>query len=359
MMSAVAAPHATPEPLGTMAARGKELEVAGRWKEADRLYASLFRRAMAERAPSAAADALRRQASVRGGLGHAEEAEELAELSFEIAERCGLARAAARAVNVRATLLHTREELPEAGALYREALARARAVRDDELTGLVCQNLGVIANIQGELAEARALYLECIASTIRSGDRTAAMLAYNNLGMVCADMSEWLEAELYMERALDVAERIGHLPTAAILHLNLAEPLIQMGELRRARATLERAEELAAPLGDHRTLAAARRFRAVIARIEGDFATADRELEDAAALVVGEGDELERAQVLGALARLRWEQGRRDEARAALHRARDCFAALGAARVIRRMDEVLEGWGEDEVVVASTGGAGG
>jgi tetratricopeptide (TPR) repeat protein len=219
-------------------------------------------------------------------------------------------------------------------------------VRDDELTGLVCQNLGVIANVQGELAEARALYLECIASTIRSGDRTAAMMAYNNLGLVCADLREWLEAELYLERALDVAERIGHLPTAAFLHLNLAEPLIQMGELRRARATLDRAEELAAPLGDRGTLAAARRFRAVIARIEGDFTAADRELEDAAALLEGDGDELERAQILGAVARLRWEQGRRDEARAALHRARDCFAALGAAREIRRLDEVLAGWAE-------------
>ncbi|HEX8211186.1 MAG TPA: tetratricopeptide repeat protein [Longimicrobium sp.] len=349
-MSAVEVPHA--EPLCAVAARGKELEVAGRWREANRLYASLFRRAVAERAPSAAVDALRRQASVRGRLGKVDEAEELAELSFEIAERCGLARAAARAVNVRATLLHTRDELAGAATLYREALARARAVRDDELTGLVCQNLGVIANIQGELAEARALYLECIASTIRSGDRTAAMMAYNNLGMVCADLREWLEAELYMDRALDVAERIGHLPTAALLHLNRAEPLIQMGELRRARATLDRAEELAAPLGDRATLAAVRRFRAVIARLEGDFAAADRELADAAEAVAGEGHELERAQILGAVARLRWEQGRRDEARDALHRARDCFAALGAAREIRRLDEVLAGWVEVEATTA-------
>jgi tetratricopeptide (TPR) repeat protein len=345
-MSAVEVPQAMSEPLSALAARGKELEVAGRWKEADRLYAALFRRALAERDPSAAVDALRRQASVRGGLGSVEEAEELAELSFEIAERCGLARAAARAVNVRALLLYTREELPRAAALYRDALARARAVRDDELTGLVCQNLGVIANIHGELAEARALYLECIASTIRSGDRTAAMMAYNNLGMVCADLREWLEAELYMDRALDVAERIGHRPAATRLYLNRAEPLIQMGELRRARATLDRAEELAGPLDDRGTLAGVRRFRAVIARLEGDFAAADRELADAAMLVAGEGHELERAEILGAIARLRWEQGRRDEARDALHRARGCFAALGAAREIRRLDEVLEGWGE-------------
>jgi tetratricopeptide (TPR) repeat protein len=347
-MSTLEPPQAAPEPLSAVAARGKELEVAGRWKEADQLYAGLFRRAVAERDPSTAADALRRQAIVRGKLGNADEAEELAELSFEVAERCGLARAAARAVNVRALLLYTREELPGARALYREALARARAVRDDELTGLVCQNLGVIANIQGDLTEARALYLECIASTIRSGDRTAAMLAYNNLGMVCADMREWLEAELYMDRGLDVAERIGHLPTAALLQLNRAEPLIQMGELRRARATLDRAEELALPLNDRRTLAGVRRFRAVIARLEGDLAAADRELEDAAALVAGGGHELERAEILGAVARLRWEQGRRDDARTALHRARDCFAALGAAREIRRLDEVLAGWAEAE-----------
>ncbi|MBD0320781.1 MAG: hypothetical protein ICV87_10635, partial [Gemmatimonadetes bacterium] len=59
-----------------------------------------------------------------------------------------------------------------------------------------------------------------------------------------------------------------------------------------------------------------------------------------------EGLEIERAEVLGAVARLRWEQARRDEARAAALAARERFLTLGATREIRRLDEVLAEWAE-------------
>lgn len=331
---------------GALLERVRTLESAGQWGEAGRVYSALFRRALRDGSPAQAVDALRRGATARGRDGRQEEAEELAELSFEVAERWGLARAAARALNVRGNLRLAVNDLDGAAELYRAALEGARTIRDDELAGLACQNLGVIANIRGELADARSWYLESIAASIRSGDRGAAMLVYNNLGMLCADLREWLEAELYFDRGIEIARRLDDRPMLAMLHANSAEPLIHMGEMARARRALSAAEEVAQSLPDPATLAMAARLRAVISRLEGELDAADAELARAALLALGEGQEMEieQAEVLGGLARLRWAQGRHEEARNAAMQARERFRALGAAREIRRLDEVLAAW---------------
>ena len=246
---------------------------------------------------------------------------------------------------MRATIRFAQGDLEGARPLFQLAQEQARHARDDELLGLVAQNLGVIANIRGELAEARLLYLESIAATLRSRDKHAALRAYNNLGLLSSDLKEWMESDLYFDRGIELAERHDDRPLLAKLYANRAEPLIQMGEVARARESLARAEALALELGDPGTAVQVVRFRAVIARMEGELDEADRCLRDALAGAERAGLELERAEILGGVARLRWEQGRHAEARAAVVDARARFAALGAAREIRRLDDVIAEWG--------------
>jgi tetratricopeptide (TPR) repeat protein len=324
--------------------RAAGLERTGMWDDAAAVYAEAFRAAAAERDLPFLVKVLRGESNLRRSQERHEEAEELARLRMEIAERNGLADEVARATNLLAVLRQCQGYLPEAQALYQAALEQARQLRDNDLAGVICLNLGVVANVHGEVGEARALYLECIAASVRSGNKSHALMAYNNLGMLCADLREWLESDLYFDRGIEIARRVDDRPMLGKLYANNAEPLIHMGELARAAALLTRAEEIATPLGDSATIALSARFRAVMARLAGDFATADRHLARAALLAQAEGLELERTEILGGLARLRWEQGRRDEARAALHEARARFAALGAAREIRRIDEVLADW---------------
>jgi tetratricopeptide (TPR) repeat protein len=317
------------------------LERSGDWETADGVYARCFSRALEDRRPDAMADALRRQAEVRRRRLRGTEAEELAWLSLEIAERHALETEAARALNAVAIIRYATADFDEARRLFEAALARARAVRDGDLVGLACQNLGVLANIRGELHEARSLYLESIASSVRSGDRPTAMLVYHNLGMVCGDLGDWLEAELYFDRGIDLAERVGNLPLLARLYLNRAEPLIQLSEYGRARKSLARAAALAEQVRDPEVLAAVERFTGVAARLEGDLAGAERHLERALALASEAGAELERAEATGGLATVRGLQGRPDEERALLEEARAAFAGLGAVREAERMQARL------------------
>ncbi|HEX8316985.1 tetratricopeptide repeat protein [Longimicrobium sp.] len=347
--------NATAPPSGhdAVAALGRSaaaLEQRGDWEGAARGFSAQFRLAAAERAMDELVNAIRGGARVRYRQGRHDEAEELALLGEEMSRALGMPRAAARALNVRALIRYSLRDLEGAAVLYAQALEEARQVRDDELIGLVCQNLGVIANIQGDLLEARALYLESIAASLRSGDKAAAIGAYANLGAVCSDLRDWLESELYFEHAIELAEMQGHRPHLARMRVAVAEPLIHMGEFSRARLSLDAAERMLDELEDAELAVGIRRIRATLARAEGDHDAADDHLRQGLDAAERGGYGLEAAETLAEWARLRWAQERHAEAHTFAAAARQRFRAVGARREVDEMERLLAGWegGEPE-----------
>src|ERR1044071_906485 len=124
-------PEAGAELADQLAARAYEEEQLGRWDPAARLYALSFRRAVLTGEVEQAADSLRGQARVLMREERYEEAEELAELSLEIAERAGAVRSVARAVNVLGTIRHSQGDWAGAREHYLRALEIALDVGDD------------------------------------------------------------------------------------------------------------------------------------------------------------------------------------------------------------------------------------
>lgn len=333
----------TPE-IETRKETAAALERAGRWDEALAAYAGVFGEAIRTRAREPLVDALRGGARVLQPLQRLEEAEELADLSREIAERLGLPGAAARAVNILAVIRYLQRDWAGAVRLYEEALGLALSAGDDASVGLTCQNLGIVHNIQGNLREARIRYLESIGSFVRCGTVANAMLVYNNLGMLSSDMEEWLEAEVYFSRGIELAEQERNTPLLAKLFANRAEPLIATGQIDVARASLGRADELARSIDAHDTLADVARFRGSAAAAEGDLAAAAEWLERSVAIADRAQLRLERAEAERELARLRWSEGRREEAKELLRGAETVFRSLAAERDATVTAELLERW---------------
>jgi tetratricopeptide (TPR) repeat protein len=338
-MPSATLPAAAHADARALAQRAGDAEGLGHWDAAAKLYALAFRASVLDHDLPSAADALRGQARVRNHQRRFDEAEELASLSLEIAERHGLHQCAARALNVLGIILHSRGEWEKARAIFPRALEMALDLGDDDLAGLASQNAGVIANALGEFREARALFLEAIGSFVRSGNSAHAMLAYSNLGLVSADLREWMDAEVYFSRGIEIGERLSHSPLLAKLYCNRAEPLIQVGELARARATLDRAEQAAGAVGDRATLAETWRYRAMISALEGNVEVAEDQLRQAASIADDPSLTLERGRAIRQLGILRAEQGRTGEAHQLFARARDLFRSLGADVLAREVDE--------------------
>jgi tetratricopeptide (TPR) repeat protein len=323
--------------VGQALERANALECAGAWEAAAAIYQRLFQDTLTASNSSGIVDALYGQTRAYDALGRYEEAEELAGLCGEIAERSGSLRMSARALNLFAVIRFRRGDLDGAAAAYTRAVERARDIGDDELVGFASQNLGVIANIRGDLKEARLLYLESVGASVRSGDRMSAAMVYNNLGMVCTDLGEHLQAEMYFDRGIEIAERIADVPMQARLYANRAEPMIRTGDPARARETLDVAESLVAPLQVPSTAADIERFRAMLARGAGDLDEAERRLERSIRIAREAGISLAHAEALEELALVRRERGQPHDADAVLTEARDIYLAIGAVRDAERV----------------------
>jgi tetratricopeptide (TPR) repeat protein len=326
------------------------LERAGKLDSAFEVYDSLFRRSLPTGDLARSLMAVRRAGRIRISQARYEEAEELALLSWEIAERGTLPNALASAMNLTAIVYAAQAKLDLAQPIYENALNLARELRDDLLIGLVTQNLGVIANMRGQFSAARTWYLESVGSAVRSGDQGMAVMAYNNLGMVSSDLREWMESEMYFTRGIEIAEQIGDSALLAKLYANRAEPLINVGDLESALDTLSKAEAVAKEVGLPKANAGIARFRAAIARRKGDTKTASRFLSESLVIAAKAGLHLERAEALEELARVRWQEGKGDEATATAREARQVYASLGAEKDSNRVEELLDQWETEQFV---------
>lgn len=326
-----------------LAAQAQRAERLGHWDEAAALFARGFRAGVLSGAVEAAIDALRGQARIRLQQRRYDEAEELACLSREIALAHGLGRAVARATNVIALVQYALEHFAAAQALHEAALDLAVDEGDDELIGMACLNLGVVASLQGDLRGARVRFLESIGSSVRSGDKRSELMAYNNLGALAGMLQEWLEAQVYLDRGLEIAERIGDTSQLARLSINRAEALLQLGDRVRVRDALVRTESHAADLGDREVAADVQRLWGMLAREEGSFDEAQARFIDALELCKAAGLHYKRAETLREWALLHRRTGKEEEARSALSEARDLFDGLGASHEVSRIDTMAKG----------------
>jgi tetratricopeptide (TPR) repeat protein len=324
-----------------LAGRAAVLERHGAWDEAATLYAEVYNQAITSGALEEAATALVQGGRAMSRKGRLQEANNLARLSMDLAERNGLLGVSAHAVSLLGAIHFLQSDFSAAEKCYTQARDAARALGDDLLVWSTTQNLGIIANIHGDFREARALYLESIGSAIRGEDRAGAMTTYLNLGKACVCLEDWLEAAVYFERGIEIAEQLGEVPMQTRLHANLAIPLVHMGEFPRARTVLNTAEHLATRIGDTETLSHIARLRGRIARLQGDFAAAREYLADSLRLATGTGFELARAEALEEQGRLYQAEGHLEEACIAFEAARTCFLAISARHDVARMEELL------------------
>lgn len=322
----------------------QELERAGQWGDAVRLYRQLCEGAIRQGRITDLLRGLNATARMLQMQKCWDEAEEAALLSWTIAEQNNLEQQSVRAMNILALIRCSQEDITDAAHLWQAALGEARNIGDQLMVGMICQNLGVVANIRGDVREARLLYLECIAASIGVNDDAAAMTAYNNLGMVCADLEEWMEAEIYFTRGIEIAEQLGDTAMLVKLHTNRAEPLIHVGEFAGAEEVLERADRLALEIGDPKARSDVERFRGKIAHRQGEYARAERHLERALEIARDADLDLEIGEVLEEQARLRWSQGRAGAARVLVREARRAYQAVGAARDLARLAKLLQEW---------------
>jgi len=278
----------------------------------------------------ALADVLRWKGSVLRDRGHHAAASDLYTQSLAVADSIAYKGGRAHALNCLGTVAQFRGDLLAAERWYGEAALLAHRLHDRRLSGMVQQNLGIVAETQDRTDEAIAHFRLALAAFEDEEDQDGVVWVLNNLGLLYTREAAYGRAEEALERALALAVRRRDLASQAIVDENRAALFLALGKLDKADAAIARAHGIAEQRHDNTRRAAALRVMARILRVRDSAAPqVVPTLERALALCqLGEDVQL-RVEILSELGDARREAGEHSRARETWRRALDIARIAG------------------------------
>jgi tetratricopeptide (TPR) repeat protein len=293
------------------------------------------------------ADALRWHGSVLRDCGRTSEAEPLYQRSLDVARRIGYEPGIAHSLNCLASLAQRRGDILGATNLVTEALAIADRCGERRLVGMLQQNLGMLADIQGNPALAIAHFRLALRMLEDVNDAQTTCWVLNNLGYLLVREDRFAEAHDAFERGLGIARARGDLMSEGILEGNRAELQLVLGEIDEAYDGIQRSLEIAEQRDDDVRRAGALKLLGAYQRLAGRPTDAVETLRHALTLsAVGE-DAMLGAELLYQFGHALDGLKETDNARQVWSAALDAFDRISARRWMDRTRERL-----------STGGTG-
>lgn len=292
-------------------------------------------------ATDALADVLRWKGSVLRDRGHHAAAADLYQQSLAVADSIAYKAGRAHALNCLGTVAQYRGDLLAAERWYGEAALLAHRLGDRRLSGMVQQNLGVVAETQGRPDEAIAHFRLALAAFEQGQDADGVLWVLNNLGVLHTRESAYLRAEEVLERALVLAKTRHDVASEAIVEENRAALFIATGRLDKAEVSATRAFSLAEKRRDNTRRAAALRLLARIGRQREHASSGVALLERALSLCqLGEDAQL-RVEILSDLGDAYREAGEESRARETWRRALEIARIAGFTAMLNHLQTKL------------------
>src|SRR5688572_19076621 len=132
----------------------------------------------------ALADVLRWKGSILRDRGNHSAASDLYAQSLAVADSVGYRVGRAHALNCLGTIAQLRGDIPAAERWYGESARLAHRLADRRLSGMVQQNLGIIAEVQERTDEAVAHFRLALAAFEQEDQSDAVLWVLNNLGLL-------------------------------------------------------------------------------------------------------------------------------------------------------------------------------
>ena len=284
----------------------------------------------------ALADVLRWKGSVLRDRGSHSAAAELYAQSLTVAESCQYPTGRAHSLNCLGTVAQIRGDLASAERWYGEAARLAHRLADRRLSGLVQQNLGILAHMQGRIDEAIAHFRLALVAFEQEDQRDAALWVLNNLGVLYTREGATARALDTLDRALALAAELGDVVSEGIVEENRSAMFLAMGRTEQAELAATRAFGIAEQRRDNaRRAAALRAFARVIRAREPEAARALTVLERASALAELTEDVYLRVEVLTELGDSCRDLGESGRARDAWRRALELSRLAGYPTITR------------------------
>lgn len=283
----------------------------------------------------ALADVLRWKGSVLRDRGHHSAASDLYTQSLAVADSIAYKAGRAHALNCLGTIAQFRGDLLAAERWYGEAALLAHRLGDRRLSGMVQQNLGVVAETQGRPDEAIAHFRLALGAFEEEGDQDGVLWVLNNLGVLYTREAAYGRAEESLERALALAKTLRDVASEAIVEENRAALFVATGRLENADVAVARAYGLAEQRRDNTRRAAALRIMGRIARVRDHSDSNATSLFERALTLCQLGEDVQlRVEILCDVGDAYSDAGEHARARESWRRALDIARMAGFAAVV-------------------------
>jgi DNA-binding winged helix-turn-helix (wHTH) protein/tetratricopeptide (TPR) repeat protein len=243
--------------------------------------------------------------------------------AIAIFRRIGDRRALAMTINGLAVSDYDHGDLRSAGALYHQYYEIEREVGSKVNTAGALGNMANVEDGLGNLAEARRLNEESVPIFAEVGDRRAIGTALANIAISMYEMGDLEGAQKKLQEALDIKRQIGY-------QRGIAYDLAALGEIYRAEDNLVAAKQkheeslaIRNQIGEKHNAAVSRLYLAILALEEQRPADAEKVAAETAEEFQTEKSTTDQATADAVVARAYLAQGKLNEARAALNRAKD------------------------------------
>jgi len=307
--------------------------------------------------------------------------------ALELVETCRKYDVIASIHNRLGAVAYHQRKYDKASAHVRKSLALRETIGDMSGVARLYNNLGLLGLIRGDLRDSETNFTRSIEILERIGDAEGIALSFTNLGLVQYDRGDFDSAEANLNKSLAVTEQIGH-------RFYRGRALMYLGRLRTAQGNFGQAEKLLSEsiqileeLGAQDDLVDAGyyaaencfaqvdldcalswineslemmkdidkeglgasvqrgrllRLRGAIARVQGEYQSAEELLNESANIFSASYERLEAAKTVLELGNLAYCQDNILEARQHFQEARLLFYQFGAEKYLKLAEKTLE-----------------
>lgn len=263
--------------LAALIAEAQKSERAGQREIARRKYETALYMLQTGDGPVASA-IVRRVARSYIEEGQFDAALDCLEAAIGISEANDEPSGIAHALNWMAIALGHRGDVDSAEFLYARALAVATEAKDEPLSAMINQNMGIAASVRGDPTAALDHFGAALVAYRTIGMREHLGPVLNNMGLVYTNLDRLDEANAAYDEALEHCSATNDTPNRLLALINSAALWLARGDIDRAENLCQTVVSEATAVGDHRSLAEASKHMGVIARMRGDLAEGERRL---------------------------------------------------------------------------------
>jgi len=194
-----------------------------------------------------------------------------AQMQYDLAEKSGLKKEMAGALNIQGISLNIRGDYPKALDYFQRGLELYKEMGNKSGIAGALGNIGTVYQNQGNIIKALDYFQRGLKIKEETGDKKGISKSLNNIGLIYMDQGDYPKALDYHQRSLKIKEEFGDKKGIAIALNNIGTILREQGDYPKALDYFHRCLKIEEEMGEKFGIAGSLNNIGLIYMDQGDY----------------------------------------------------------------------------------------